>query len=147
MPQLRGIRGVKLPVTDLERSIDWYGKVFGFVPEWEFPDSDGVPQGVAGYVGGGVAGLALRRSPEHAAGIKGFDPVLWAVESRKDIAEWIEHLDALGIPHSPEIEASIGWLLVFNDPDGLEIHVYTDEVHGVDHSDRPGYGRRVSMAG
>ena len=43
--------------------------------------------------------------------------------------------------------ASIGWLLVFTDPDGLEIHVYTDESHGVDHGDRPGYGRRVGMAG
>jgi catechol-2,3-dioxygenase len=147
MAKLRGIRGVKIPVTDLDRSIEWYGEVFGFEVEWEFADADGVVRGVAGPVGDGVAGLALRLNPEKARAIAGFDPVNWAVETREDLGDWIAHLDALGIPHSPEIEASIGWLLVFNDPDGLEIHVYTDASHGVDHGDRPGYGRRVGMAG
>ncbi|SFR29432.1 Glyoxalase/Bleomycin resistance protein/Dioxygenase superfamily protein [Lentzea waywayandensis] len=147
MAQLRGIRGVKIPVTDLGRSIDWYGRVFGFVVEWEFEDADGVVRGVAGPVSDGAAGLSLRLNPEKARALAGFDPVNWAVETRKDLGEWIEHLDALGVGHSPEIEASIGWLLVFTDPDGLEIHVYTDESHGVDHGDLPGYGRRVGMAG
>lgn len=104
-------------------------------------------QARAGHVGNGAAGLGLRLNPEKARAIAGFDPVNWAVATREDLHEWIEHLDALGIPHSPEIEAGIGWLLVFADPDGLEIHMYTDEEHGVDHGDRPGYGRRVGMAG
>ncbi|MDX3657335.1 VOC family protein [Streptomyces sp. ID05-26A] len=147
MAKLRGIRGVKIPVTDLRRSTAWYGEVFGFAPEWEFADADGVVRGVSGWVSGGAAGLSLRENPETARAIAGFDPVNWAVETREDLADWITHLDELGIAHSPEIEASIGWLLVFNDPDGLEIHVYTDESHGVDHGDRPGYGRRVGMAG
>jgi catechol-2,3-dioxygenase len=147
MAQLRGIRGVKIPVTDLTKSIEWYGKVFGFEVEWEFADADEVVRGVSGHVSNGAAGLSLRLNPEKAAASAGFDPVNWAVETREDLNGWIEHLDSLGIPHSPEIEASIGWLLVFTDPDGLEIHVYTDESHGVDHGDRPGYGRRVGMAG
>uniref|UniRef100_UPI0039BFE5B0 VOC family protein n=1 Tax=Lentzea alba TaxID=2714351 RepID=UPI0039BFE5B0 len=42
MAQLRGIRGVKIPVTDLDRSIEWYAEVFGFEVEWEFEDADGV---------------------------------------------------------------------------------------------------------
>lgn len=147
MAQVRGIRGVKIPVSDLGRSIDWYGEVFGFRVEWEFEDADGVVRGVAGQVSDGAAGLSLRLNPEKAAAIAGFDPVNWAVATREDLQGWIRHLDELEIPHSPEIEASIGWLLVFNDPDGLEIHVYTDESHGVDHGDLPGYGRRVGMAG
>lgn len=147
MAQLRGIRGVKIPVTDLVRSIDWYSRVFGFRVEWEFEDADGVVRGVAGSVSDGAAGLSLRLNPEKARAIAGFDPVNWAVATRQDLKDWIALLDELQIPHSPEIEASIGWLLVFNDPDGLEIHVYTDESHGVDHGDLPGYGRRVGMAG
>lgn len=147
MAKIRGIRGVKIPVSDLARSIEWYREVFGYEVTWEFADEDGVVRGVAGWVGGGAAGLGLRLNPGKARAIAGFDPVNWAVETRADLREWIERLDELGIPHSPEIEASIGWLLVFNDPDGLEIHVYTDEEHGVDHGDRPGYGRRVGMAG
>ncbi|GHH37036.1 VOC family protein [Lentzea cavernae] len=147
MAQLRGIRGVKIPVSDLARSTQWYREVFGFEPEWEFANADGVVRGVSGYVSGGAAGLSLRENPGKARAIAGFDPVNWAVETREDLQDWIAHLDGLKIPHSPEIEASIGWLLVFNDPDGLEIHLYTDQEHGVDHGDRPGYGRRVGMAG
>lgn len=41
------------------------------------------------------------------------------------IEAWVAHLDALGIDHSPIIEASLGWLLVFDDPDGLQLHLYT----------------------
>jgi hypothetical protein len=37
---------------------------------------------------------------------------------------WAGYLDELSVPHSPIIEASIGWLLVFNDPDGLELHLH-----------------------
>jgi hypothetical protein len=58
----------------------------------------------------------------------------------------MSHLDGLGIAHSPLIEASIGWLLVFNDPDGLEIHLYSWAAHGEDFSDRPGHGRPVADA-
>ena len=42
------------------------------------------------------------------------------------------------------IEASIGWLLVFDDPDGLQLHLYNWAAHGLDHSDKQGYGRRVT---
>ena len=31
-PGLAGIHHVKIPVTDLSRSRDWYARVFGFVP-------------------------------------------------------------------------------------------------------------------
>lgn len=39
---LQGMFAVKLPVSDLTRSRAWYEQVFGFVPEIEFPDDDGV---------------------------------------------------------------------------------------------------------
>lgn len=45
------------------------------------------------------------------------------------------------------IEASIGWLLVLKDPDGLELHLYSWARHGIDHSARPGYGRPVATPG
>ena len=67
-----------------------------------------------------------------------FRELTWA-----DVQEWADHLDELGIRHSPVIEASIGWLLVFDDPDGLQLHIYSFAAHGIDQSHRPGYGRRV----
>jgi catechol 2,3-dioxygenase-like lactoylglutathione lyase family enzyme len=145
MPELAGIHHVKMPVTDLDRSRDWYGRVLGFKVTYEFQDADGVVRGVAGEVPGlGDSMLCLRVNSQAAQGCQGFDPVSFAVPDRADIETWAAHLDTLGIPHSPVIEASIGWLLVFNDPDGLDLHLYSWAAHGVDHGDVAGYGRPVA---
>ncbi|KAB2386134.1 VOC family protein [Actinomadura montaniterrae] len=141
-PQLAGIHHVKIPVTDLTRSTAFYSRVLGFTVEMEFPDADGAVRGVAGRVPGlGPTLLALRVHPAAAEGCAGFDPVSFAVTGQADIEAWAAHLDGLGIDHSPVIEASIGWLLVFSDPDGLQLHLYSWAAHGLDHSARPGYAR------
>ncbi|WP_322763242.1 VOC family protein [Frankia sp. Cr2] len=143
-PPLAGIHHVKIPVTDLARSVDWYTKVFDFRVLMEFAEADGIVRGVAGEAPGlGVTQLTFRFNPKAAEGCRGFDPVSFAVNDHPDIQAWAAHLDTLGIRHSPVIEASVGWLLVFNDPDGLELHIYSWAAHGIDHSDKPGYGRPV----
>lgn len=147
-PPLAGVHHVKIPVTNLARSRSWYERVFGFRATIEFPEADGEVRGIAGQLPGmGDTLVALRHNPQAAEGCKGFDPVGFAVTDRADLVAWVEHLDALQIPHSPIIEASIGWLLVFNDPDGLEHHLYTWARHGIDQSHRPGYGRPVPAGG
>lgn len=141
-PALAGVHHVKLPITDLQRSTDWYGEVFGFRVTMEFPGTDGVAQGVAGDVPGlGATTLALRVNPTVVRSCRGFDPVSFAVDDRADVEAWATHLDSLGIAHSPVIEASVGWLLAFEDPDGLQLHLYSWAGHHADHSERPGYGR------
>jgi catechol 2,3-dioxygenase-like lactoylglutathione lyase family enzyme len=131
MPVLDGLFAIKIPVTDLARSIEWYSSVFGLRPVLEFPDDDGVLRGVA-CEAPGLDGtmVALRENPGVARAIAGFDPVLWGVTDREGIEEWIAHLDALGIRHSPVIEATVGWLVVFHDLDGVEHHLYTRTRHG-----------------
>lgn len=147
-PRLSGIHHVKIPVTDLTRSIDWYTAVFGFEVTMEFADAeDGVVRGVAGTLPGlGETQLTLRVNPQAAEGCRGFDPVSFAVDDRAHVESWAAHLDGLGIGHSPVIDASIGWLLVFDDPDGLQLHLYSWAAHGFDRSGRPGYGQWVSQA-
>lgn len=141
-PTLAGIHHVKIPVTGLDAARGWYERVFGLRVTFEFPDSDGVVRGVAGEVPGlDDVLLSLRVNRDAARGCRGFDPVSFAVSEREDLEAWAEHLDVLGIEHSPVIDATIGWLLVFNDPDGLELHLYTWRRHAIDQSDRPGYGR------
>lgn len=143
-PELAGIHHVKLPVTDLDRARSWYDRVFGLDVTIEFPDDDGVVRGVAGTVPGwGDTVLALRVNAPAAHGCRGFDPVSFGVRDRAAIEAWAGHLDDLGIRHSPVIDASIGWLLVFNDPDGLELHLYSWSRHDIDQSARAGYGRPV----
>jgi hypothetical protein len=86
-------------------------------------------------------GLALRERPD-IAGLSGFDPVIFAVADRAAVEAWSRRLDELGIAHRVEL-ATIGWIVVFHDPDGLEIHLYTRERHGHDMSDQPGRGLQV----
>lgn len=145
---LQGMFAVKLPVSDLARSRTWYERVFGFIPETEFPDGDGVVRGVAGHLPG-VAdpALALREAPAAARGVAGFNLLNLAVEDRASVEAWAVRLDELGVEHSPVIEATIGWIIVLHDPDGIELHLYSRQRHGIDTAGRPGYGRPVAASG
>lgn len=143
-PPLAGIRHLKVPVTDLARSRSWYERVFGLRVTLEFADDDGVVRGLAGDLPGlGDIQVALRVNPDAARGCRDFDPFHFGVRDRDDIQAWASYLDTLGVEHSPVIEATVGWLLVFHDPDGMEIHLYSWAAHGIDHSGRAGYGRAV----
>jgi catechol 2,3-dioxygenase-like lactoylglutathione lyase family enzyme len=126
-PVLDGIHHLKIPVSDLATSRRWYERVLGLAVEREFKDEhDGVVRGVAGDVPGlGNLGLALREQPDAAKGFSGFDPIAFAVADRGAIEAWVEHLDDEGIEHSPVIEAQIGWIVAFHDPDGLELRLYS----------------------
>ncbi len=144
-PALVGIHHVKFPVSDLARSRAWYERVFDLRAVLEFADEeDGVVRGIAYEIPGlPEVGVALRENPAAARGITGFDPVSFAIADRDAAQAWADRLDELGIPHSPVIDATVGWLLVFHDPDGTEIHLYSMERHGLDPTGRPGTGRRV----
>jgi catechol 2,3-dioxygenase-like lactoylglutathione lyase family enzyme len=146
-PTLSGLHHLKIPVTDLSRSIDWYTRVFGLRVTMEFPDANGTVLGIVGEVPGlGDTQLTLRVNATAARGCHGFDPISYAVDDHSDVEAWAGFLDRVEVSHSPVIEASVGWLLVFDDPDGIQIHIYRRAAHGLNHSDEPGYGRHVVEA-
>jgi quinol monooxygenase YgiN/catechol 2,3-dioxygenase-like lactoylglutathione lyase family enzyme len=135
-PVHTGIHHIKLPVTDLERSTQWYSDVLGArrLTELDHRRPDGtlfavildVPQ-IAGKV-------ELRLAPETAGVLDGYDFLTLAIEDKDALDRWTAHLDALGIHHSPPIVAMVGWLLVVTDPDGLRLRFYTTQPHGLDPS-------------
>jgi len=60
IPRLAGIHHVKIPVTELTRSIQWYESVFDLRVVMQFPDATGELRGVVGEIDGlGPAVLAL----------------------------------------------------------------------------------------
>ncbi|MBV8693660.1 MAG: VOC family protein [Actinobacteria bacterium] len=127
--KILGLHHVKVPVTDLARSRAWYERVFDLEPEVEFPDEDGTVRGVAYRAQEGFT-LALRENPTVARAIAGYDPFAILLQGRADIEAWATRLDDLGVAHSPVIEATIGWLISFKDPDGLELRFYTADRRG-----------------
>lgn len=125
VPPLLGLRNVKVPVTDLPVALDWYGKVLGFRPTVEFPDSEGVVRGVHGELPGIGDVLALREDPEAARGLGAFAIANFEVEGRAALEAWVTHLARFGVPHGPIVDTPRMSLLVICNPDGQEIHLYT----------------------
>jgi catechol 2,3-dioxygenase-like lactoylglutathione lyase family enzyme len=82
-PRLCGVHHVKLPVTDVQASRDWYCRVLGFQPELDFVE-DGTLMGVGLSHPGGLR-LALRCDRDRIAALVGFDPVALAVPGRAEL--------------------------------------------------------------
>ena len=127
MPGLSGIHHVKLPVSDVARSREWYRRVLGFEPELDFVEA-GVLMGVSMVDQNRSLRLALRSSPGLAAALRGFDPIALAVTTRSQLEAWACHLETLGEPSDGLATGKVGWVITgLRDPDGIEVRLYTLE--------------------
>ncbi|MGY1622092.1 VOC family protein [Geodermatophilus sp. SYSU D00965] len=125
MPALQGFHHVKLPVSDVARSRDWYCEVLGLAVDLEFVE-DGVLMGVALRDAGRTLAIAVRHEPERAAALAGFDPLALGVPAREDLVAWGRRLDDLGEPHGEIVEGhGLSLLPGLHDPDGIEVRFYT----------------------
>ena len=131
LPSLQGIHHLKFPVSDLDSSLGFYERALGArrVAAWDHVHKDGTRYAVILEVPGLGTHLELRLDPRAAERQRGFDPVTIAVEDRYALRAWADHLDAAGIPHSPALTAIQAWLVVFADPDGRRLRLYTLETH------------------
>ena len=122
---LAGFHHVKLPVSDLPRSRDWYARVLGLQTHIEFAES-GVVMGVAMRDPGGTLDLALRHDPARAAALSGFDLVALCVPNQAAALDaWQQRLEDLGEPHGGIVTGHAGRVLVgLHDPDGVEVRLY-----------------------
>lgn len=125
MTALAGFHHVKIPVSDLAKSIEWYQRVLRLEVAIEFVES-GVLRGVALRDQGETLMLALREDADRATHLSGFDPLALGVPTVEDLRGWADHLHALQVPHRPITEGTVGWLIGgITDPDGVEIRLYT----------------------
>jgi catechol 2,3-dioxygenase-like lactoylglutathione lyase family enzyme len=121
---LSGFHHVKLPVSDIHRSLEWYERVLGLRVQMEFVE-EGVLKGVALADPGETVALALRHDPERAASVAGFDPVALCVPALDALQAWKQRLDDLGEPHGGIVAGHVGSVIVgLHDPDGIEIRLY-----------------------
>jgi catechol 2,3-dioxygenase-like lactoylglutathione lyase family enzyme len=129
VPRLDGVHHLKLPVSDLARSLDWYQSRLGYEETIEFVEG-GVLMGVGMRHPDGGPDLGLRLDPERAAAAAGFDYFAIGVPDRAAITELSDRLTRLGDAHAGVHWASIGWILpMLHDPDGHEVRFRTSEHH------------------
>ena len=129
MPVLAGVHHLKLPVSDLTRSAEWYQSRLGYRVAAEFVEQ-GTLMGYAMAHPAGGPDLGLRLDPDRARAAAGFDYFAIGVPDRDALEALATRLTGLGEEHAGVHWASIGWILpLLHDPDGHEVRFYTMEHH------------------
>jgi catechol 2,3-dioxygenase-like lactoylglutathione lyase family enzyme len=119
-PPVVALHHVRIPVTDVLASQDWYSEVLGFRPTLVVEEENAVKGVVSVHPSGVVIGL--HSAPQQATALKGFAVIGLSVE---DLGEWVAYLDHLGVSHSGIAEGHLGECLRLCDPDGLVVELHT----------------------
>ncbi len=121
-----GIGHVALTVSDLQRSVDWYRRLFGTDPVLD--EDTGPYHHVVWSLGGTLLGLHGHAEPDNAGPASerrpGLDHVAFGCESRSDLEKWAAHLDEIGVEHGGIIDAGYGSGLSFRDPDNIPLEFF-----------------------
>ncbi|MEM8708740.1 MAG: VOC family protein [Actinomycetota bacterium] len=122
------IAHVALTVSDLERSIDWYTRLFGARPAFTgtmlhdtpheyrlavWPELDFALH----HFVQGEGGTFHERRP-------GLDHLAFTCGDQAELDAWIAHLDELGITRSDVLEEPYGLGLAFRDPDDIALEFF-----------------------
>ena len=130
MPRITGVSHIELTVRDAAVSAAWYEDVLGmrrFAEHDEHP-TPGVegrvvnmlhPSGVVLSVVSHPAGDGSPFSEFHI----GLDHLAFTVETREELDAWAKHLDTHGVQRSAISEMSYGSVLVFRDPDNIQLEL------------------------
>lgn len=128
MPLLTGVAHISLTVRNLEISEKWYGELFGL----SVVDREQTAHGE-------TVRLADRSCPfeislcRHDAGVTarfdesrtGLDHVSFGVPDLGALEDWERRLTERQIEHSPIAETPFGAVLVFRDPDHIQLELCT----------------------
>ncbi|WP_275295057.1 VOC family protein [Amycolatopsis sp. La24] len=124
-----GLQHIAITVSDLQRSTEWYTRLFGAGPVLDEDEEGGEFHHTVFALGGGMLfglhthhGKETRdRADERRTGL---DHIGFAVESHAALAEWARKLDELGISHGGVKKAHYGSGVSFRDPDNIALEFF-----------------------
>lgn len=123
---------VSLSVREREKSVAWYGDVFGF-EVFERLEEDAYVEAVMIHPPSGTI-LCLQRHRGNEG--EAFDPrrtgadhVAFRVESREQLEDWERWFTEKGIAHSPVADRHYGSVLCMQDPDEIQLELFYREDH------------------
>jgi catechol 2,3-dioxygenase-like lactoylglutathione lyase family enzyme len=131
MPAITGVHHLSLTVRDAGKSAEFYGRVFGFVPVLELPDTEGrgFKKVMAHPESRTILGFSVHQSNDGSAFSEfrtGLDHLSFGVGPRAELDAWIERLDELGVEHSEVSSSPVGHQITVRDPDNVQIELWAD---------------------
>jgi glyoxylase I family protein len=127
MPESPVIAHVTLTVSDLDRSVVWYERVFDTKVVL---DEEPGPFRRAVWRAGGRALVGFNQFPDPADTLPfnerrvGLDHLALGCSSRSELEAWKVRLDELGIVNGGIVDAAYGSALSFRDPDNIALEFF-----------------------
>jgi glyoxylase I family protein len=127
MPSITGCHHVALTVTDADRSAEWYSGLLNMQVALSH-DGDDVRFRVLAQPESGWV-LGVRQYPGRPADSfdefrTGLDHVSFCVANQAELEAWEKELSARGITFTPIAETPIGSVIVFRDPDNIQLEFF-----------------------
>ena len=128
MPAIVGAHHVALTVSDVERSSAWYCDLLGLVPVLSGDDAAVSYRVLAHPASGWVIGLRQYHSKPSDGFDEfrtGLDHLAFGVADRSALDAWEEELRRrVDITFTPIVDTPIGSVIVFRDPDGIQLEFW-----------------------
>jgi len=127
MPGSLAIAHVTLTVSDLDRSVLWYERVFD--TKVVLAEDPGPFRRAVMLIGGQTL-VGFHQFPDPADTLPfnerrvGLDHLAFACDSRSELEAWQARLDGLGIVNGGVVDAAYGSALSFRDPDNIALEFF-----------------------
>ena len=126
------IAHIRLTVTDIERSRQFYESVFGWPVLLEIPENaDESTRNQLGFLFGGVIydlggtllGLRPVATDRFDEDRVGLDHIAFRLTSKDELESAAAHLDEVGVVHEPIKDIGPSYILEFRDPDNIALEL------------------------
>jgi glyoxylase I family protein len=121
------VHHISLTVTDLDASVAWYERVFGIHPLMDEAHDGGLARILADEQWRLVIGLHrhdVNQGEPFSERRTGLDHVGFGVPTRTELEAWQQHFQELGVHQSPIADRPYGSVLVFRDPDNIQLELF-----------------------
>ena len=127
MPSITGGHHIALTVTDVYRSAEWYSELLGMSVLAAGDDETVKVRVLVDAASGWLLGLRQYHGREGDGFDEfrtGLDHFAFGVENRAALEEWERELSVRGVAYTPIAETSIGSVIVFRDPDNIQLEFW-----------------------